>query len=195
MKTTEETMNQHQSIELIQNMIHVAKSGIKDNGFFYLLWGWLVFIAAVSEYIFIYHLENPFPGMFWAILMPLGAITSMIYGRMKRRKEKVKTYVNELMSYVLIAYLVSLFITLFSISIIGPRYAYPFIIIMYAIWGFISGGALRFKPLIWGGIINWVIAITCFFVTFQYQLLLLALAVLLGYIIPGHILKSKYKND
>lgn len=62
-------------------------------------------------------------------------------------------------------------------------------------WLFVSGGYLRFKPLIIGGICNWIIAIVATYVEFDIQLLLLALAVLVGYIIPGHMLSSHYKKN
>jgi len=65
---------------------------------------------------------------------------------------------------------------------------------VYGIWLFISGGTIRFKPLMIGGIINWILAMAAFFVSFDQQLLLLALAVLLGYIIPSYLFKKKFAN-
>ena len=46
-----------------------------------------------------------------------------------------------------------------------------------------------------GGICNWIIAIAAVYVEFDIQLLLLALAVLVGYIIPGHMLSNHYKKN
>jgi hypothetical protein len=66
--------------------------------------------------------------------------------------------------------------------------------LIYGTWLFISGGALKFRPLIFGGIINWVIGAIAFFADFEQQLILLALAVLLGYILPGHLLKSRHSQ-
>ena len=71
---------------------------------------------------------------------------------------------------------------------------YPMVLMVYGLWLFISGGAIKFKPLIIGGIINWLIGIISFFVPFDLQLLLLAAAVLLGYIIPGYMLKAKFQK-
>ena len=75
---------------------------------------------------------------------------------------------------------------------VGPDVAYPFILILYGIGTFISGNILRFPLLIAGGIACWVLSLISFYVSFEYQLLLIALAVLLSYIIPGHVLKSLY---
>ncbi|MEJ7671852.1 MAG: hypothetical protein WKF59_03890 [Chitinophagaceae bacterium] len=54
---------------------------------------------------------------------------------------------------------------------------------------------LRFKPLKIGGIICWLLAIGAMFTTYQYQLLLLALAVIAAWIIPGFILRAKYNKE
>ena len=97
------------------------------------------------------------------------------------------------MGYVLIAFLVSLFMVLFFQGMLKLN-CYPMVMMVYGIWLFISGGAIKFKPLIAGGIVNWILCIVAFFVSFEIQLLLLALAVLLGYIIPGHMLKSRYQK-
>ena len=42
-----------------------------------------------------------------------------------------------------------------------------------------------------GGIVNWLLSILAFFVAYEMQLLILALAVLLGYIVPSYLLRKK----
>lgn len=189
---TEKQLTESESLEVIQRMILTAKNDLEDDSFYFLLWGWLVFIASLANYVLMY-IEYDNSYISWAILMPLGGLISFIYGRNQNKNKKVKTYIDELMGYVLIAFLVSLFIVLFSQAMLKLN-CYPMVMMVYGIWLFISGGAIKFKPLIIGGIINWVLCIAAFFVSFEMQLLLLALAVLLGYIIPGHMLKSKYQK-
>ena len=70
----------------------------------------------------------------------------------------------------------------------------PTIMTLYGIGLFISGGALQFKPLIIGGIFCWVCSFAGFHVEVIYQLLIIATAVLGGYIIPGHLLQINNKN-
>ncbi len=196
MEHVEKEMTSEESLRIITEMIQTAKSGIKDNGFFYLLWGWLVFIACVSQYFFLYVVYNQYNWLAWAILMPLGGVVSTLYGIRLGRKEKVKTYLDQFMSYVLIAFLMSLFTVLFyTARTNNPALGYPLIMMVYGAWLFISGGALKFKPLVIGGCINWVLALISMFLDFQWQLVMLALAVLLGYIIPGHLLKANHKEQ
>ena len=195
METNEQPFNEQESLQLIHRMISTAKEELSDNGFFYLLWGWLVFIAALANYILLTIVNYEHHYMPWSVLMPLGGIISIIYGMRMEKKQKVKTFMDEIMKYVLISFLVSLFIVLFFMgSTAGVQAAYPAILVLYGIWLFVSGGALRFRPLVIGGIINWACAIAAFYLPFEHQLLVLAVAVLLGYIIPGHMLKANYHN-
>ena len=196
MNEPEEQLSGEESLRIISEMIHTAKAAIKDNGFFYLLWGWLVFVASLSQYVLLTVLHSPYQDLPWAILMPFGAIVSVIYGRKQGKSRKVKTYVDHFMGFALVAFLVSLFTVLFFMGLKqSPELAYPLIMMVYGAWLFISGGALKFRPLLIGGGINWALSICSMFVPFQQQLLILALAVLLGYIIPGHMLKANFGKE
>ena len=119
--------------------------------------------------------------------------SSFYYLIWQGKQQRVQSYINDMMKYVLIAFLVSLFFVLASMSKLGLA-TYPMVMLIYGMWLFVSGGALKFKPLIIGGIINWILAIAALFVMFQTQLIILAAAVLLGYIIPGHMLRQKFKK-
>jgi hypothetical protein len=183
------SMNTEESLQLIQRMINTAKEDLNTNSFYYLLWGWLVFIACITHYVLI-QAAPQMQGIGWIILMPLGGIVTMVHGFRQDKKQRVKSYINDLFSYVLIAFLISLFFVLGFMSKLGLA-TYPLVMLIYGIWLFISGGALKFKPLVVGGIINWILAGVSFFMVFENQLIMLAVAVLLGYIIPGHMLKIR----
>jgi hypothetical protein len=75
----------------------------------------------------------------------------------------------------------------------GWANAWPFFILMYGLGTFVSGMILKFRPLVIGGVISWVLSLVSVFVAFDYQLLLAAAAILSSYIIPGHLLRSNNK--
>jgi hypothetical protein len=187
------SLSGEESLDIIRRMITTAKQELKDESFYFLLWGWLVFISCLVHYIMI-QINSPYQGISWAVLMPLGGIITMVYGIKQDKKTRVKSYIDELMKYVLIAFLVSLFTVLIFMSKLGLN-TYPMVMIIYGIWLFVSGGALKFRPLIIGGIVNWIMAVIAFFFNFEIQLLILATAVLLGYIIPGHLLKLRFMKN
>jgi hypothetical protein len=193
MEAKEKAFNEQESLHLIQTMISTVKAEMEDDSFYYLIWGWLVFIASVAQYVLMkMDVNENYLG--WAILMPAGGIASAVYGYRQEKKKRVKTYIDDLMKYVLITFMVSLFMVLFFQSKLQLN-TYPMIMMVYGMWLFVSGAAIKFKPLIIGGIINWILCVVSFFFTFELQLLILAGAVLLGYIIPGHLLKNKFANS
>ena len=191
METNEKEFNEQESLTVILNMINAVKAGFYDNSFYFLLWGWLVFIASITNYVLLVT-GQPNAEIAW-MLMPLGGIVTAIYSYRQKKQQRVKTYVDEFMKYVVTAFLVSMLIVLFSMQKLGPN-TYPMLLLVYGIWLYISGGTIKFKPLMAGGIINWAFAVGSMFVDFKMQLLFLAMAVLLGYIIPGHLLNRKYNQ-
>ena len=194
MESPDNILNEQQSLQIIDQMISRAKNDVRDNGFMYLFWGWLVLVAAITHYILQFVVEYQKFWLPWAILMPLGGIVSGIIGARQNKTEKVKTYVSEFLGYLVIAFMVGLGTVLFFMPKLGLN-CYPLVMLMYGIWLFVSGGVMRFKPLIAGGILNWGLAIGAFYVTFQYQLIMISAAVLFGYIIPGHMLNSESKKS
>ena len=59
---------------------------------------------------------------------------------------------------------------------------------------FLSGIILKFKPLVIGAICCWVFEIMSPFINVDFHLLLIAGSIIAGWIIPGYLLKAKYKN-
>ncbi|MCU0433933.1 MAG: hypothetical protein MUC87_10805 [Bacteroidia bacterium] len=194
----DEPISEQESVKLIRTMLERTQHQVKDNGVFYLLWGWLVFLAATLNYI-LWMALGPVQIAFlpWAVFMTLGGVaTSIISSKMKRARPAVTTYTQELLNKLVIAYLASLFIILFfGIWKVGWENTYPFVMVIYGIWLFVSGSALRFRWLVAGGIFSWCMAVLSFFVPSPHQLLVLALAVLGGFIIPGHLLRNKFLNS
>lgn len=186
-------MNEKEALSLIEEMIGKTREDIRDNGFYYYFWGWLVFVAAVSNFVLL-QVDYYYHSLPWMILMPLGGVVSVIAGlREKKTEPRVKTYVSDSMNEVVKAFSISLFVVCFAMPF-GSQWKafYPTIMVVYAIWLFVSGGLLKFTPLKWGGYLNWACAVTGFVVaSTEVHLVLLAAGVLGGFIIPGHMLNNR----
>ncbi|MFN7312477.1 MAG: hypothetical protein ACK5UI_03250 [Bacteroidota bacterium] len=187
-------MNEKEALKVIEEMITVTRQEIKDNGFYYFFWGWLVFVAAITNVVILKYELLEFHSISWVVLMPLGGIVTAIKGRFDQKKESaVKTYVSQSMQACVIAFSISLFVVCFAMPI-GAQWKafYPTIMMVYAIWLFISGKLLQFKPLLFGGYLNWLLALIGFiFPNTLLHLSLIALGVLGGFIIPGHLLNRR----
>ncbi len=95
------------SLLLIERMIKTVQADLEDDSFYFLLWGWSVFAACAIQFILLYT-DNANNAIGWAILMPLAGIATWIYSSKKKKHKRVKTYIDELMGYVLVSFLVSL---------------------------------------------------------------------------------------
>jgi hypothetical protein len=188
---TKNSMSSEEGLLIIKRMITTAKEELEDNSFYFLIWGWLVFVSCVIHFIQI-KMNSDMQGIGWLILMPLGGIITMIYSYRQDKKQRVRSYVSDLMGFVMIAFFVSLMVVLIYQGMIGLA-TYPLVMLIYGTWLFINGGALKFRPLLIGGIINWSLAVASFYLPFEKQLITLAAAVLFGYIIPGYLLKRRYQ--
>lgn len=188
----EANLTHQQSMKIIQEMIATSKNNLKDNSFFYLLWGWLVLIASLSHFVLL-QINYPYAFLPWPILMTLGGIASGIAGYRLGKKSKVMSHVDKMMVYLWYSFLVVILIMI-AMAIaqkINWSILNPLIISLYGLGTFVSGGVLKFKPLIIGGICCWIIALVAFFVPMDYVLLLTALSVVVAYLVPGYLLKSK----
>lgn len=174
-------------------MIEKAKQDVAKNSFYFLLWGWLIFIAAILHFVLLKYTDFEHPYIGWN-LMWIGGIASMIKGIKESRKTIVKTFVGEAMKY----FGISQAILYCGLILIFGRYnlwevSFPFYILMYAVACFFMGALIQFALLKWTGLLCLPIIIVSFYVSFEWQLLLLALAILISYIIPGHVLNAREK--
>ena len=76
----------------------------------------------------------------------------------------------------------------------GWKTSFLLIMGLYGLGTFISGGLLRFKPLIYGGVASFVLVvltatIPALFADFQRALIMLGLSIVVSYLIPGYMLK------
>lgn len=194
-------LNEKESLRIITEMINKTKYNMKADSFLYLLWGYLVVAASISQYLMLYvfhQYEYNYIG--WPILMFGGYIVTMFHHKKRDKKAKVKTQIDRFMAALWIGFTVSLAIAIgFSIAYY-LMFLIPMIIVFYGMAIFISGSILKFKPLIIGGISSWVISCFAFLVSdnprnFDIQLLLLVICVIIAYIIPGYIIRYRFNNN
>lgn len=192
----ETTFNEKDSIRVITEMIENSKSNLKDNSFFYLLWGWLVLIASVTSFVLLKMGFSEIYWIPWPILMFGGGIVSGIAGYRIGKKAKAKTMFDTTMAYLWSGFVITLFIILFIAASgnISWQVSNVLIIALYGLGTFVSGGILKFKPLIIGGIFSWAIAIATIFIPEIYSMLMVSLSIVVAYLIPGYMLKSREKS-
>lgn len=194
----DEQITGSESIQIIQNMINTAKNQFSENGFLYLLWGWVVFVCSLGHFILMKVVKYEYHYMIW-LLTWAAVIFQMFYLRKKSKEAKVKTYAEDIVKYVWITFVILMFLVgVLLAALLGKDYykhIYPLFLVLYGMPTFLSGIILRFKPLVIGGIACWALSIAASQLLYDYQLLILALAVAIAWIIPGYLLQKKYKKE
>jgi hypothetical protein len=184
-----------ESLELIKNMIESTKGNVAGDSFYFLFWGWLVFACCLVQYIMKVNLQMEQHYWVW-FLMPVGGIVSAIYGSKEAKKVKVKGFVEANINYLWISIAISFIVLVFINSYNkGWETAFSYYILLYAIGTFVTGSIIRFRPLVIGGLINFVLAAVSIRFSFDNQLLFGAVAILSSYIIPGHLLRLRFKQQ
>ena len=199
MQDNENAMTPAANLQLIESMINRAKDKFSENGHLYLLWGWTVLVCSVGhfilgKYIFNYASASAVWMLTWIVLL-----YQFVYLARHKRKSMVRTYTDDIVGYVWLVFVILMGLVFFvTVREMGKNFyqlLYPMLLIIYGVPTFLSGIILRFRPLVIGGIACWVLAIASSFVAYEYHLLLLALAVVAAWIVPGYALQSKYKSS
>ena len=188
METKNDNLSAQESLNLINAMIQQAKGNMQKSSFYFLLWGWTIAIANLGVYILIKFTDVSNPFLMFAITIP-SAIISSIYGARQEKQKIALTILDSISKWLWIGF----GITCFIFAFFGQRMGWqinPVIITMCAVPTFVSGIMLRFKPLMIGGVVFWVLGIVIFLVPAETQFLIAALAMVLGYLVPGYMLKK-----
>lgn len=190
-----ENFSPKDSLLLIDNMINQAKNRFTENGFLYLLWGWVILVCALFHFAALKLNLFKHPEWVWMITWAV-VILQIIYLVKAKRKAKVKTYSDGIIDAIWICFGICMFV----LAIVVGRfnlwmYMNSLVLLFYGIPTFLSGFVMRFTPLKLGGIVCWVLAIVSTYVGQIYYLLFIAAAVLIAWIIPGYLLRKRFKNQ
>jgi hypothetical protein len=187
----EEKFSPEQSLQLIQAMISRTKQSMSDNSIYFLVWGWLTFFACTAQFILkhIYQYDKHY--LVWSVTF-IGIFFTFYQGRKEVKKAKVKTYLDENMSYLWLGMAVSFLVLSLILTKLGWGFSvFPFFMMLYGLGTFVSGSFLKFRPFVIGGVAAWLLAIGATFASYDYQMLFGAAAILISYIIPAYLLRRK----
>jgi hypothetical protein len=190
---TEENLSPEQSLRLIQTMIDKTKQDISGKTHYFLVWGWITFIACTGQFILKHIMNYEKHYLVWTIIL-VGIVYSAWQGYKEGKSSKVRTYVSDSMTYLWTGMGITYLVLSIVLSNIGWNTSvFPFFIILYALGTFISGNFIKFRPLIVGGILAWILAVVAVYLPYDYQMLVAAAAILVSYIIPAYLLRARNK--
>ncbi len=105
----EKEFSAKQSLEVIESMINQAKNTYNNDSPLYLLWGWIVFVCAIGNFVLLKFNVVAKPHLIWLLLFVAAAV-QIIYLIKQHKKERTKTYADEIIGYIWMSFGICMFI-------------------------------------------------------------------------------------
>ncbi|MFN9502708.1 MAG: hypothetical protein ACK57K_15415 [Chryseotalea sp.] len=188
MKQEEKPLSPEQSLELISCIIRQTQGNVSSSSFYFLLWGWVITLCNVGMYILLKTEYADYAPMVWLLCIPAW-ITTMIYGNRQDKQRKVTTHLDKISMWLWIG----IGITILPTWIFGEKLNWNInavVLMPVGLATFLSGIIIKYKPLLAGGIVFWIAGFVCYLVAPNDQYLVGAIAMVLGYLVPGYGLRK-----
>lgn len=210
----EKELNEQESLSLIATMINKAKESCHDTGIGAMMWGAVIAICSLvklSEIHFGYQLP------FDIYLLTFIAVIPQIFISIREKKErKAKMHEDVYNNNLWLGFGICIFLLILTINFIFndwepvaneyrelaghssafklSEYVSALFLMLYGLPTFVTGMAIKFKPMLWGGIVCWLCCIASLFTTIKMDLLLVAFSAIIAWLIPGIILERNYQK-
>lgn len=193
----EQTLTPEDSLTIINKAIVNYKVNYRESAKVFLLFGWLLAVASFSNFIALrvlnakeaYSSMGLYSFVIWGTFATVGLIALFFLVHKEKKHKKVysyiDSYVNSLWWVTLIAFFTAAFICM-KLGLNPP----PVMLLIAGIATATTGFIIKFRPLIIGGMAFFVFSIATVFVPNEYSALLVCIAIICGYLIPGYMLKS-----
>lgn len=190
-------IDENQSLTVIKEMIAVSRIKLRQDGILFIVWGWVLFYVSFSGFItrsivLTYQMNRIISRL--GIIVGAAAALFTIYYLIKQRT-KVQTYIGVSLRYVWISFFLStVLVNLIQMNVlhsINFELQHPLFMVLMAFAVTVTGGILRHRLIIIGGAVFGALALTASYLGLKEQLLLEAVAWMIAFIVPGHILFAK----
>ena len=185
-------LTHEESLKIITEMINKAKTDYRGSGVSALLWGGVITICSIVSFLGEYY-KIPFFNKIWWLTF-VAVIFQVILSINENRKRNYKTYSEDAMGGIWISFGISMFLFSFFVNAGRVDHAQTVFLITYGIPTFATGFTRRFRPMIIGGIICWLLAILNIYTPAPYNILYSAVAAQTAWFIPGLILRKRCRN-
>ena len=187
----EKELSPKESLEIISNAIAQAKKNVVRGGSFQIIWwGWIIAIANLGQYT-LTKMEYAAPYVVWILVIP-AIIVSVIHGYKMSKSSRVTTHLDSIYGQIWLAAFIVIMIVVIFMTKLNFHHS-PVILGIAGIGMYTTGVLLRFKPVIYGAIVLWIASIIGFNISITDQYLLAGIAIILGYLVPGYMLKRAEK--
>jgi hypothetical protein len=198
----EKTLTPEESLQIIQRSISNSRRNIREGSFYYLLWGWALILSSLANYFLIRYLIGQerygdimlMSLLAWGVFIIAAMIIQFVYQSRAAKRDRVVTHLDRYITIIWITAGLLMGLMAF-LSLKLDAYPTPFILGVTAMATAASGLMVRFRPLVVGAVIFLAAAVISSYLRGTDQLLVFAVAMVLGYLIPGYIIRTSKNGD
>jgi len=185
-------------IQFIQEMIERTRKITAGSWMFFLVWGIVAILGIAGMYALVFVEKYSWIWLNWVVFMSFGVVFSIVYGKKLERMEGARTYAYITTGHLCIACGIAFGLVGFIFPLL-KLYSWElipiFISLVAGILVFTMGGIYEWNLLKWCGVIWWLGALGMVFIHENYRGLLVAPLLLIGYIMPALVLRSRYQKQ
>lgn len=182
-------MTPEQSLRLIDATIREAKRSFHKVHFYFLLWGVLFALAGIASFA----LMRAGVALHWLVWPAAGVVGGLVagaHGARQGRQQGASTAMDRLQQWLWSAYVLTLVVLVVG-AVMARLDPNAVVLVLTGLPTFVTGAMMRFRPLMLGGVLFWVTGALLFFTLQPYSSLVFSGAIVLGYIVPGFMLKQE----
>ena len=192
--------DEKKSIQLIHEMLQVSKRKFQSDGILMVLWGWILSANYFTDYLLrtndVHYELKWYIKIFFVIILISGIAFTLFY--ILKQRKKVQTYVGVSLRYVWLGMILSqVLVNLIIFNVmqeVNFELQHPIFMVIVAFATVVTGGILRYRLVIIGGLCFGLLALVSSYLPLSTQLLLEGIAWFIAFVVPGHILYSKRNN-
>ena len=193
MDHSEKLLSPQESLQIIRHTIDLAKRNFRDNGFHFLLWGWLVAFASLLHWYLLTSRLYPKPEIAWSVMVFIGVPVALLREWRRSKHKTAPNLFHQWYNLIWLGFGISMALSI-PMAVRNQFPPTPFILVLMGYATFMSGILLSFRPLIFGAISIWAGALWCFFLSPEQHLLMQAACAIFGYLLPGYLLNQKMQQ-
>ncbi|GAB5410414.1 MAG: hypothetical protein BalsKO_27790 [Balneolaceae bacterium] len=177
-----------ESLNLITKVIYEARQNFKDDGIIFILWGILLTVASLGQFILLqleYYSINYLP----YFIMPFGGLATYFYYSKKGYRNP--NAISKLVGRIWYAILINVLLLGFIFAVNLQENLTSVLLILIGIGSLASGSALKDKTILISGLCINLLGLSCFFISYEYHPLINAIVGFFFTLIPGILLRRK----
>ena len=193
-------MEQFDALEVIaRTRGKVDLDSVPTGGKLFPLWGWLAAVVYSLEFLLWQLLHLEWCLWLWVLIPAVGVPLMILFIRKDRDRTHMRTRESRLVLdyWIFAACVFGLGGLLFGFTGIYEVVENPLMALLMGVGAFITGGALRFRPMVVGGLAGAAMGVCSFTLQgelWAWQMLAIVASAAVALIIPGHLYQKSVKD-